>query len=235
MDVLGDVLARERRDALGDAPALRHDPTGRRMDYRRFATTAWKAGNFLRNEGVRGGMGVTVAPDLAPPAILSLWGAGLLGAIVSFDGVDEGTTALVAPADALDGYGAGPGTRQVAYGEQHPDPAVAYFERDVWSENPTAPPDRVAPDESLLRVDDRTHRHGDVLDAAREVVDRYGLGGDSEVVVRAPLADPGVVAGGLVAPLLAGGTVVVPDDESRGDVAVGEGPEPRAVDPAEVL
>lgn len=236
MDVLGDVVSRSRRDELADATALRHGPAGRRLDYRRFCTTAWKVGNFLRNEGVRSGMGVVVAPDPVPETILTLYGAGLLGATVALGGVvEDRTKALVAPADSLDDYGAGPRTRKVAYGDQHPDPAVAYFERDVWSENPTEPPDRIAPGDALLRADGRTYSHGEVLDAARTAVDEHDIHSGTEVVVRGPLTHAGVVAAGLVAPLVAEATVVVPDADAIGDVCVGDGPEPRAIDPDDVL
>lgn len=237
MEVLGDVVSRARRDELSAVPAFRHAPTDRRIDYRRFCTTAWKVGNFLRNEGVRSGMDVVVAADPAPESILSFYGAGLLGATVDFDpdGVHERTKALVAPADRLVDYGAGPRTRQIAYGGEHPDPAVAYFERDVWSENPTEPPDSVASDEPILRADGRTYSHGAVLGAAREVVDACGIDAGTAVVVRGPLTHPGTVAAGVVAPLVAGGVVVVPDDETVGEVAVGDGPESQGVDPDDVF
>lgn len=240
MDVLGDVLARDRRDDLGDALALRHDPTGAHIDYRRFCTIAWKTGNFLRNEGVRGGMPVVVDGDPAPPALLSVCGAGLLGATVDVGGpVDAETRALVAPTATLDGYDAGPRTRRIAYGDEHPDPSVAMFERDVWSENPTEPPDSVRPDDPLLRTSAGTLTHGEALAIASGVVDAHHLDADSAVVVRGPLTDPGVAVAGLLAALLVGGTIVVPVDgaaaEPAGDVAVGEGPEPRQVPLEDVL
>ena len=237
MDVLGDVVSRSRRDALAEALAVRHVPSGRRVDYRRFCTTAWKVGNFLRNEGVRSGMDVVVAATPLPASVLSWYGAGLLGATVAFgpDGLHDRTKALVAPADGLDDYEAGPRTRRVAVGAEHPDPAVAYFERDVWSENPTEPPDPVAPDDALLRADGETYTHAEVLDAARTVTDTYGVTAGTEVVVRGPLTHPGVVVAGLVAPLVGGGTLVVPDGETVGDVAVGAGPEKQVVDPDDVF
>jgi hypothetical protein len=180
-------------------------------------------------------MDVTVAADPTFPTVTTLYGVGLLGATVDFGSVHERTKALVAPASRLDDYGAGPRTRQVAYGEEHPNPAVAYFERDVWSENPTEPPDYVAADDALLRVDGRTYTHHELLTAARQVVDDYGLDATSEVVVRGPLSHPGVVAAGLVAPLVAGGVVVVPDEYTTGDLGVGAGPDPQTVAPDDVL
>lgn len=232
--VLADVLARDRRS---NDPAFVHAPTGREYDYRRFLTTAWKAGLFLRNEGVRGGMTVAVAGDSAPETVLSFLGAGLLGATVEFEPatVGERTKALVAPTPRLEAFGAGPRTRLVGYGSEPDDPSVAYWERDVWSENPTMPPDRVGSEDALLRADGREYTHGNVVAAARRVAERYGIDAGTEVVVRGPLTDPGVVAAGVVAPLVGGGVVVVPDGDTVGDVAVGAGPEPRTVAPEDVF
>lgn len=234
MDVLGDLVARGRRSG---SPALRVPATGRRYDYRRFCTTAWKTGNLLRNEGVRSGMPVAVADDPAPEAVLSFYGAALLGAVVGFgpDALGDRTKALVVPTAGLDGYVAGPRTRKIGFGAEPTDPSVAYFERDVWSENPTEPPDRVGPDDALLRTPERAWSHGETLDAARSVAEDWGLEPGDEVAVRASFTRPGSVAAGLVAPVLAGAVVLLPGEGEVGDYAVGgDGPEP-AVDPDAVL
>ena len=229
---LGDAVTRDRRS---DAPALRAG--SREYDYRRFWTTAWTTGNLLRNEGVRSGMTVAVADDPSPEAVLSFYGAALLGAVVGFgpDALGERTKALVVPTADLGDYDAGPRTRRVAYGAEPADPSVAYFERDVWSENPTEPPDRVDPDDALLWTPDGTRSHAEVLDAARAVADEWRLEPGEEVAVRAPFAHPGAVAAGLVAPVLAGAVVLLPGEGEAGDYAVGEGgPEPGG-DPDAVL
>lgn len=232
--VLRDVLARDRRS---DALAHRHDPTGRRYDYRRFLTSSWKVGLFLRNEGVRSGMGVAVAADPAPEAMLSCLGAGLLGATVEFGPTAprEGTKALVVPTSRLGEFDAGPSTRRVGYGAKPDDPSVAYWERDVWSENPTMPPDRPAPDDPLLRVGERTYSHRNLVDAAVGLADEYDLTEGDTVAIRGPLSHPGVVAGGLLAPLVAGATLVVPNGETAADLGVGEGPDAATVAPDDVL
>jgi len=230
--VLGDLVARERRsDALAlDAPAL-----GRDYDYRRFCTTAWKVGNFLHHVGVRSGVAVRVAPDPVPEPVLSLFGAALLGAPVRFlDGApDEDTRAVVVPTGSED-VALPPGGQRVVYGDPPEDPSVSYFERDVWSQNPTEPPDPVTPEDVALRAaGEYTHR--DLLVAAGSVVEEWGLEAGESVVVRAPLTNPGTVAAGVVAPLFAGGVVLLPgDSDAEGDYAVGAGPEP-GVDPEDVL
>lgn len=230
--VLGDAVSRDRRSA---APALRVGD--REYDYRRFCTTAWKTGNLLRNEGVRSGMAVAVAVDLAPEAVLACYGAALLGATVGFgpDALGDRTKALVVPTADLDGYAAGPRTRRIGYADEPADPGVAYFERDVWSENPTEPPDSVDPDDDLLRTPDSTYTHEAVLDAAWAVVEGWGLEPGDEVAARASFTHPGTVAAGLVAPVLAGAVVLLPDADDVGEYAVGGGgPEP-AVEPDAVL
>jgi hypothetical protein len=229
---LGDAVTRDRRS---DALALRAGE--REYDYRRFCTTAWKTGNLLRNEGVRSGMTVAVADDPTPEAVLGFYGAALLGAAVGFgpDALGERTKALVVPTGDLDGYDAGPRTRRVAYGAEPDDPSVAYFERDVWSENPTEPPDRVDPDDPLVRTPDATYTHGEVLNAARAVADEWGLEPGEKVAVRSSFAHPGTVAGGLVAPVLVGAVVLLPDGSDEGDYAVGEGGPEATVGPDAVL
>jgi hypothetical protein len=235
MDVLGDLVARNRR---GDAPALRHAPSGRASDYRRFCTTTWKVGNLLRNEGVRDGATVGIAARPEPEPVLSLFGVALLGATVRLDPPDDadGLKALVGPTDTLDEYDPGPGTRLVAYGPEPDDPAVSHFERDVWSENPTEPPDIVAPDDAMLATGEGSHTHRALLNAARAAVEAWDLTAEDAVAVRSSLAHPGTVAAGVVAPLLVGGEMLFPDEGTTGDIAVvtGDAPEP-SVAPGAVL
>ena len=238
MDVLGDLVARPRRS---DDAALLAPAVDRTYDYHRFCTTAWKVGNFLRHLGVRTGRGVALVGEDRPEAVLSLYGAALLGATVSFDPPTEqrvDVRALVAPTERIEAYDVASGTQCVAYGDAPADPSVAYFERDVWSENPTEPPDRVSPEDVLLPgVDGTPYTHATVLSAARRVVDEWGFAAESRVAVRASLTRPGTVVAGLVAPLVAGGSVLLPDGDAVGDVAVGDDdvPESSVVDPASVL
>lgn len=228
MDVLGDLVARDRRS---DAPALRAGDHG--FDYRRFCTTTWKVGNLLRHYlGVRAGVEVAIDPTPARQAVLSLYGAALLGAPVRFSREAGEARVFVGPTRELPEVG--PATKLLAYGEMPDDPSVTYFEREVWSENPTEPTERVAPADPLVRAGGRTVTHGDALAAARGVVSEYGLDTGTTVALRAPLTAPGAVVAGLVAPVLAGGTVLLPAGEQTGDIAVGEGPEPRRIDPDSV-
>lgn len=235
--VLGDLLARERRS---DATALVDRSSGRTYDYRRFCTNAWKVGNFLTHLGVRGGRTVGVAADPAPEPVLTCFGAAMLGAVVEFDpSADTDARAVVVPTPTADGYGASPRTKLVVYGTEPESPDVSYFERDVWSENPTQPPDLVDPDDPVLAAADETYTHADVLAAARGAVERLDLTVDDRVAVRASLTDPGTVAAGLVAPLLVGAAILLPDEGDEGTAAVAADPkgvpESRAVTPSSVL
>jgi len=171
MDVLGDTIARDRRS---DRPALSVPAVGRSYDYRRFCTSAWKVGNFLRHLGVREGVGVAVADDPTAEPVLTFYGAASLGAVVRFDPprtIESDTRALVVPAAEIDGYEVGPATKRVAYRDPPTDPSVSYFERDVWSENPTEPPTHVDAGEPLLSAGGVSYSHGEVLNAARSVVE----------------------------------------------------------------
>ncbi len=220
MDVLGDAIARDRRS---DSTALSAPAVGRRYDYRRFCTSAWKVGNFLRHVGVRNGAGVAVADDPLPEPVLTLYGAASLGAVVSFappEAVGREVRALVVPAADAGRYSFGPETKQVVYGDPPTEPTVSYFERDVWSENPTEPPDHVDPDDPLFRTVDSSYTHAETLRAARTVIDRHGIGADDTVAVRGPLAEPTTVIAGLVAPIVAGAALSIGTD-ADGALVVG--------------
>lgn len=220
MDVLGDVIARDRRS---ERPALAVPGVGRTYDYRRFCTTAWKTGNFLSHPGVRGGAAVAVADDPLPEPILTFYGAASLGAVVIFGPppeLDDDTRALVIPESDSEGYHVGPSTKRVVYGDPPEAADVSYFEGDVWSENPTEPPDRVEQDAPLLRTRTASYSHRDVLEAARSIVDEYDIEQSDAIAVRGSFTDPAVVVAGLVAPLVAGGTIVVGNDTSE-EIVVG--------------
>lgn len=219
MDVLGEAIARDRRS---DAPALRAPTVGRRYDYRRFCTSAWKSGNFLRHLGVRNGAGVAIAADPLPEPVVTFYGAALLGGVVRFGhdpDVSEEVRALVVATADLDGYEVGPATKRVAYGEAPTDPAVSYFERDVWSENPTEPPDSISSKDPLLWTPERTYTHGELLAAAETAGEALSLEPGLEVGIEGSFSDPSVVAAGLIAPIVAGAVVVL-DADGECDVTV---------------
>ncbi|WP_123537377.1 hypothetical protein [Halosimplex salinum] len=238
MDVIGDLVARERRT---DELAVRTDSRAGSYSYEKFCTNAWKTGNLLRHYGVRGGATVAVdaGESLTPSPLLALFGAGLLGAPVRFDpSSDCDAKALLVPAERADAYDPEPGTKTLVYGDVPDDPEFAHFEAEMWSENPTNPPDVVEPDAPALDAAGETFTHERLLDASAAVVDEWGLDESSEVTIRAPLSNPGTVVAGVLAPIRAGGTVLV-DRTRTGTVAVADGsgdvPESTVIDPSDLL
>jgi hypothetical protein len=231
MATIGDILAdaREREGVAFDAP-------GRTTGYavRDFCTGAWKAGNLLRHYGVRGEATVAVVVGSKDPEsaeepgslgaaadpLLALLGATLLGATVDLDpGPTVEATALVAPAAWLDRYDAQPGCTQLAYGGPPAEPSVVHFERERWSENPVAPPDHVTSD-AVAMVEGQTH--ADLLGRAQEVVSGVGLGAGDQVATRGHLTAESV-APGVLAPMVAGATIIGGDWEEADAVVDPDG------------
>ncbi|WP_224269054.1 acetyl-CoA synthetase [Haloprofundus salinisoli] len=237
MNVLGEIVARDRRT---DRSAVHLPAADRTMSYHDFCTTAWKAGNVFRHLGLAGGRGVEIEPVGSPESLLAFFGASLLGSPVRFEvrGDDE-TRLVVATVDRETSFDPSPGTKLVVYGGRPTRPETTHWETEVWSENPAIPPYDVAPSTPAL-VDDESYTHAELLEFAEGVVDEYALTDASRVVVRSSLSHSGVVVAGVVAPLLAGATVVLADADvgNSGDFAVSatdDVPEPTVVDPAGVL
>jgi hypothetical protein len=233
-DVTGDLVARDRRT---DDPLVRFD-AGKTDLYtsHKFCTDAWKAANRFRYDGLGPGTTVGIADDPVPPALLSFFGAALLGATARFAPPTEtDVRLLVASAGDADAWDLPPGSTRIAYDGPPEDPAVAHFERDIWSENPTMPPAEPEPDDPVLATADETFAHETLLTAAERVVAEYDLTAEDSVAVRASLTEPGTVVAGLLAPLAVGAAVFLPGVEESGTVAVGVGdaPEPRTIDPAD--
>jgi hypothetical protein len=230
---VADLLARERRHP---APALRTTGDGRDRitSYRDCLTTAYKAGNFLRFLGVRGPgegaapVGVEIAPEPLPEPILTFLGATLLGAVGRFEvRADGDARATVVPVGDESRHEPPPGSRLAVYGGAPARSATDHWEEQVWSENPVVHPAAVEPGTPALATGagDR-YDHGTLVGAARSVASD-ALGPGDGVVLRASLADPRAVVAGVLAPLLAGATVVLPGgDGPAGRVGVGGGPEP---------
>jgi len=240
MEVVGDLLARERRS---DRPALVIGD-GRERSYHELITNAYKAGNVLRYHGVGEGRTVAVAPLPDLPPVLAFLGAAQLGAATRFApdvGAAAGDRLLLVPAAQQAASDPDPGTILAVFGGDPADAETISWEESVWSENPAFPPTDFDLSTPLLVYDGETVSHGAALAAAAEAVERHGLDADSRVVVRSSLANPGTVAAGLLAPLSVGGVAVLPelgastpvDAEARGDLAVtgDTAPESTTLDP----
>lgn len=209
---VGDLVARDRRTS---GLALRAEGPGRTYSYRDFVTTSYKSGNVLRYLGVRAGDEVLVVPGALPEPALAFYGAAQLGAVTRFSdslAADEDPPrAVLAPVEREGDFDLPPGHRLAVHGGPPDDPATTHWEAEVWSENPAVHPADVAPEDPALVADGRNYSHAALLAAAESVVADAGIDPGTEVVVDGPLADPRVVAAGLVAPILAGATAVLPD------------------------
>ena len=205
---LGDAVARDRRTA---GLALRARGSGRTYSYRDFITTSYQAGNVLRHLGVRPGDEVRIAPEHVPEPVLTFYGAAQLGAVTRFG--DEGAEpprVTVAPATREAEFDRPPGHHLAVYGDPPSDPSVTHWEAEVWSENPAVHPVSVGADDPLFVGGGRTYTHGEALATAAAVIEDAAIDPGTTVVLRGPLTDPAVVVAGLVAPILAGATVVLP-------------------------
>lgn len=228
VEVLGDLVDRDRAGPGDDRQALRAagDPPAR-YTHGELRTTARKTGNYLSHHGVGPGRPAGVADEPAAAAVLSLYGTALLGGAVHLGPPTDRqveVAVLVGPTEDLDAWTLPPGAGRVGWGDRPADPDATLFGRAVWSENPGFPPTPVAPDAAVLLGPDGRVTHRAALEAARRAVERLDLEAGDEVAVRAPLTDPGTVAAGVVAPLLAGGTVVFPGPAERCDAAVASSP-----------
>jgi len=227
MDVVGDILARDRRSR--DVALV--TPDGRERTYRDLITNGYKSANVLRYLGAREGSTVAVEPAPGLHTTLAFLGAAALGAPVRFDpetGIARGDrVVLVDVADESTAEPA-PGTSLAAFGGPPERPETTHWEQELWSENPGMPPSGVGPDDLVLREADRdrpdrsggvTHRA--LLDAAASVADEHGIEPGARVVLRGDLSDPRALAAGLVAPLAAGATSVLAGEATDdGDPAV---------------
>lgn len=226
MDTVGDLLDLPHPD---EEPALRN---GRRTyEYHRFRATAYKTGNYLRYNGVGRQATVAVLDDPAPEAIFGVLGTALLGGRVRI-GPDPEVEAkvLFGPTGDLDDYEVGGGCKRIGYGATPTDPTWAFFEREIWSENPFFPKTEVDGDAEFVGEWSQSA----ALRAARTVA--ADLSPDDEVAIRGSLTEPSTVVAGVLAPLVVGATILLPEDDQQGTVAVGgtDAPEERSIDPADV-
>ncbi|THE65604.1 hypothetical protein D8Y22_06635 [Salinadaptatus halalkaliphilus] len=243
-----ELVTRELRD---DRTAL-VDATGRAFDRHWFCTSSWQAGNFLRHAGIREGVTVGTVGS-GPLALLAFFGTTLLEGTTRFEPPTDladadDFRALVAPVADLESgrYDLPPGAQRVGYGDKPTEPDVHHFDAGIWTENPSFPPLDIDPDTAVLTnglgpTGEQTWSHTAVLEAAREVIDEYGLEEDDRVVVRESVADPRVVVAGVIAPLLADGVIVLAGDDAADEagersiaVSSDRAPEAERINPANV-
>jgi hypothetical protein len=237
METIADLVAtaRSREGTVIDTP-------GRAVaySYPEFAANSFRAGNLLGHYGVHPGSTVTVGvgpkeapgravgdtpsgvPDASEP-LLAILGGGSIGA-----GVDVtpdppiDSRALVAP--AWWGCETTPRCSHLAYGGPPTEATVAHFEAELWSENAVRPPETVDAEARALRADGGTYTHEELLSTATALIGEYGLGGSSRVALSAPLTEPGAIVAGVLAPVAAGATILLPGTRATGRSGENPGP-----------
>jgi hypothetical protein len=205
--VIGDLLARDRRRSQS---AVEMPAADRKLSYHDFITTAYKSGNVLRYLGLGAESTLAVDPSIRPEPLLAFLGAAQLGASTTFDPTASARVRLV-PVDEEAAYGSTEG-RLVVFGGPPEASATTHWEKAVWSENPAFPPTTVDPKSTALVAGDDEYSHQQLLAMAEQVVDDLSLQKGSRLAVRTPLSRPETIAGGLVAPLVAGSTAIFVDD-----------------------
>lgn len=233
MDTLKSVIAAGR-----DRDGVAIDGPSRPAPYRYpdFCTDVWKAGNLYSHYGVQNGGKVAVVPrghptadvdtrdhstrDGSPPntaiPLLGILGGAVVGSRVlvpNANPVDAGVV-LAHVEDLADVEIVGRSTL-LAYGGDSERAEVERFESGLWSENPVEPPETVAPEDGFLVRDGDELTHGELVRAAANVADEYGVEESASVVLAAPLTDAGAVLAGLVMPLLVGSTIQLGAGEDR--------------------
>jgi hypothetical protein len=202
--------------------------------YDEFGTNSFKAGNLLGHYGVHPGgtVAVAVGPKDAPsdgaaPAAIPDSADPLLAL---FGGVSVGATVDLTPREPVDAralvrpdwqeMAVEPQCSVLAYGGPPTEPSITHFEQELWSENPTEPPEPVESDDPAVRLDGETFTHAQLLEASRAVVEAHELDETSRVLLAAELTEPGALVAGVLAPLVSGGTILFPseDDESSRDM-----------------
>jgi len=227
METLKDLAAaaKNRSGTVIDA-ADRSTP----YSYDEFGTNSFKAGNLLGHYGVHPGGTVAVAvgpkerpsdgaapaaiPDSADP-LLALLGGVSIGATVDLTPEQPVDARALVRADWQE-MAVEPQCSVLAYGGPPTDPSVTHFERELWSENPTEPPESVESDDQAVRIDSETFTHAQLLDVSRNIVESNGLDETSRVLLAAGLTEPGALVAGVLAPLVSGGMILFPGEGSDG-------------------
>jgi non-ribosomal peptide synthetase component E (peptide arylation enzyme) len=216
-----------------DAAALRAPGRGEQVyTYERLRETVSETATLFHEMGIDSDSRVAIAAHPTAYPVFAFYAAGLLGA-TTWVGPPQRVNAhvAVAPSDMVVGYQLPDGAARIGYGETPDDDDVLHFERAIWNTEAEHPTLDVLPGTKAITDGEWKFSHRNLLEAAKDVAER--LDEDTTVSVRADLSNPCAIAGGIVAPLLVGGTIRFPDTAAQptGDVAITdeEAPEPRSI------
>lgn len=189
-----------------------------------FGSTAHKTGNFLSHFGVHpdATVGIHPGPGMAP--ILSVFGAGLLGATVEFVRHPEDHMAVfIAPGDVWTATNPSipPGVTGIAYRGSGTESRIRAFGRGVWSENPYCPTDPAVQSEtSLFHSPDGSITHGSLIAAARDLGVNQPLATTDHVRVHGHVGTPESFLLGVLFPLLQPASIAFDAHLPDGDVTI---------------
>lgn len=190
--------------------------------YDRLAETTYSLARVLSDRDINEDSLVAIAPTGGPETVVGLLGAAIVGARVRFSGPAKAPVdALFAPADIIDRYQVPADAVRIGFGSRPENDQTLYFGRTVWKADPNPPEAPVLPTTTALTDGEYAYSHRAMIRAARKAIDARDMDQEMTIVLRAPLTDPRAVAGGIVAPLIAGGTLRFPTNKrSHGDLAI---------------
>ncbi|XGI83731.1 hypothetical protein ACEU6E_00335 [Halorutilales archaeon Cl-col2-1] len=207
MDTVSEIL-----EVGGDADetALRSPPV-ESYSWDTFTATVRKTANLASGLGLRRGDTITVSDHDTPESLFFFLGASLIGAQTVFGDGDEDATLTVTPCSETKDVSA----TRLCYGEKPDDPGVTHYEREIWGESPLFPSDRLSqPDDTVLLSGSRRYTQEELVTAAEEVADDYGIAEYDEAVTGS-VSTPETLVAGILAPLISRTTVSLPGDGSR--------------------
>jgi len=230
MKTLDELLFQTDYD---DATALRAPGRGEQVyTYERLRETVCDTATLFDELGIDGIGRVAIAAHPTAHPVFAFYAAAVTGA-TTWVGAPQKVNAhvAVAPTDMVAEYTLPTDAARIGYGEKPADDDVLHFERAIWKAKGEEPDPDVLPGTKAITDGEWEYSHRNLLTAAKDVAER--LDEDTIVSMRADLSNPRAVAGGIVAPLLVGGTIRFPDTaaEPTGDVAITDdhAPEPRAI------
>jgi hypothetical protein len=230
MKTLDELVMQTKHD---DAAALRAPGRGEQVyTYERLRETVCDTASVLADLGIDEDGRVAIAAHPTGHPVFAFYATALLGG-TTWIGAPQRVNAhvAIAPSTQVGEYELPDGAARIGFGETPTDDEIIHFEKAIWKIDDDNPNPGVLPGTKVITDGEWEYSHRNLLEAARDVAER--LDRDTTVSVRAPLDNPRAFAGGVIAPLLVGGTIRFPKTkaEPSGDVAItnDHAPESRAI------
>jgi hypothetical protein len=212
-----------------DRPILRSG--GNTYTAKRFRRMVYKTANFLRYRGVHERSSIALADVHTPQTVFSFLGVGLLGGSINF-GLDAVVDAhmVIGPTHEVEALDVSETTSLVGFEAPPEDPRIAFFEREIWSETAHLPPGDLDPGRRIFD-ESSVGTQRCVVSTALDQADSFGS--RSMIAVRESFTDRGTPIAGILAPLIADATILLPTGDQTGTIAISSdpAPEPDRIDP----